>query len=181
MTVVDRLATPLGEVKIERADAGDLSLVVEIINDVLRWLTAIGMAGQWGTGPVPADPDQVPEDWVPRIEAGEQYIVTHEGCPIAAFRVGFTTPVHEWGEVLDAAAYVSLLVVRREVSGQGLGQALLEWCGRWAVQHGKRLLRLSCWADNERLCRYYERAGFRPCGEYDYTEEWRGRLFEKEL
>jgi GNAT superfamily N-acetyltransferase len=181
MMTVDCLATSLGKVKIERANADDLPVVVEVVNDVLRWLTARGLAGQWGTGPVPADPDRVPSSWTRRIAAGEQYIATNEGRAIAAFGFSFTAPAYAWVEATDDAGYVSLLVVRRELSGQGLGRALLDLAGRWTVLHGKQRLRLDCWADNERLCRYYVQAGFTPCGEYHYTEEWRGQLFEKQL
>jgi GNAT superfamily N-acetyltransferase len=171
----------MGQVRIERAEPEDLVAIVEIFNDVLSWLVSIGMSGQWGTGPLPTDPDLLPDEWMQEIMAGEQYLASFEGRPIAALRVSFVAPTHEWGDVADDAGYVSRLVVRRDVSDRSVGLALLDWAGRWAVRHGKRRLRLSCWADNPRLCLYYLEAGFRSRGEYDYNEEWRGRLFEKQL
>jgi ribosomal protein S18 acetylase RimI-like enzyme len=81
----------------------------------------------------------------------------------------------------DDAGYVSGLVVRPAVSGKGIGRRLLDWACRQSEQRGKRFLRLDCWADNPRLCDYYEAAGFRPRGEYYHNECWRGQRFEKPL
>jgi GNAT superfamily N-acetyltransferase len=181
MQVVDTLRTPLGEMAIYRAEAADLLLVAAIFDDVMLWLTAIGMEGQWGSGPLPMDLEQLPQEWKRDIEAGDQYLATLLGRPVAALKLHFDAPVDRWGQVADDAGYVSRLVVRPAVSGQGIGRRLLDWAGRQSKGRGKRFLRLDCWADNPRLCAYYEAAGFQPRGEYDYNESWRGRLFEKPL
>jgi GNAT superfamily N-acetyltransferase len=181
MKGVDAVTTPLGETVIHRAEAADLLLVAALFDDVMLWLTSIGLDGQWGSGPLPMDPEQLPEEWKRGIEAGEQYLAILLGRPVAAFRLHFDAPVERWGKVADDAGYVSGLVVRPAVSGLGIGRLLLDWAGRQSKQQGKRFLRLDCWADNARLCAYYEAAGFQPRGEYHFNDEWRGRLFEKPL
>jgi GNAT superfamily N-acetyltransferase len=181
MKAIDAVTTPLGEMVIHQAEAADLLTVIAILDDVMLWLTAIGMAGQWGTGPLPRDPEQLPEDWKRDIERDEQYLATLLGRSVAALKLHFDTPVERWGAVAEDAAYVSRLIVRPAVSGHGIGRLLLDWAGRQAKQQGKRFLRLDCWASNARLCAYYETAGFAPRGEYEFTEEWHGRLYEKPL
>ena len=180
MKVLDCIWTRLGEVNIERAELDDSVVIVQFFNDAVLWLASIGMVGQWGMGQLSTDPDQFPAGWKQKIEAGEQYIATLRGRPIGALWVYFTPPP-EWSEAADEAGYISVLMVRRDVSGQGIGRALLDWAGLWAARHGRRYLRLACWTDNERLCRYYEEGGFRSCGEHDYSDKWRGRLFQKEI
>lgn len=179
MKAVDTVTTPLGEMTIHRAEAADLLVVATLFDDVMLWLTSIGMDGQWGSGPLPTDPEQLPAEWKRGIEAGEQYLATLLGRPVAALRLHFDAPVERWGAVADDAGYVSALVVRPALSGRGIGRLLLDWAGRQSKQEGKRFLRLDCWADNARLRAYYEAAGFEPRGEYLFNESWRGRLFEK--
>ena len=181
MKVVDTVTTQLGEMVVHRAEVADLLTVAALFDDVMLWLTVIGMEGQWGSGPLPMDPEQLPEEWKHGIDAGEQYLATLLGRPVAAFRLHFDTPVERWGKVADDAGYVSSLVVRPAVSGRGIGRLLLDWAGRQSKQQGRRFLRLDCWADNPRLCAYYEASGFQPRGEYGFNEWWRGRLFERSL
>jgi hypothetical protein len=62
MDAVDAVTTPLGEMVIYRVEAADLHLVAALFDDVMLWLTSIGLDGQWGSGPLPMDPEQWPEE-----------------------------------------------------------------------------------------------------------------------
>ncbi|PSJ37912.1 GNAT family N-acetyltransferase [Allosphingosinicella deserti] len=62
----------------------------------------------------------------------------------------------------DVCGYVALLAVVAEVEGEGVGQALLDAAEAWAKSMGFRRLALDVFASNQRGCRFYEKAGYRP-------------------
>jgi protein-tyrosine phosphatase len=180
MKTVEQITTYWGELKIERAEPADLPAVVEIVNDAWAWLVAIGITRQWGIGAYPTDPDHPDlEGWRLKIARGEQYLATREGIPLSTLCLSFTDAPGPWKDDPDSAGYVSLFATRRAAAGQGVGRALLEWAERCSAAHGKRFMRLGCWAENEKLCAYYEQAGFEPIG--DSGQGWRSRWFEKRL
>ncbi len=76
----------------------------------------------------------------------------------------------------DLAGYVHDLMVSPQYKGSHLGRQLLNWSESYARGRGRLWLRLDCDASNERLCRYYEEAGYRRVGGSDGTA-----LFEKVL
>ena len=61
--------------------------------------------------------------------------------------------------MIISAGYLHFFAVRRAAAG--LGTELLAWVTTAVQEHGRRLLRLDCPADNTPLRTYYERAGFR--------------------
>jgi GNAT superfamily N-acetyltransferase len=180
MRTSETIPTPRGALTIGQAEPGDLPAVVEIVNDAWEWLVAIGVTGQWGVGAYPTDPDHPDlEGWRQKIARGEQYLATREGRALSTLCLSFTDRPRRWMEASDEAGYVSLFATCRAAAGQGVGRALLDWAERFSAAQGKSFLRLGCWAENEKLCAYYEKAGFVPRGEGG--EAWRARWFEKPL
>jgi predicted N-acetyltransferase YhbS len=59
------------------------------------------------------------------------------------------------------AFYIHRLVVARYLKGQDIGSVIVDLVEQRAITSGKSVLRLDCWANNDRLKRYYERIGFR--------------------
>ena len=78
------------------------------------------------------------------------------------------------------ALYLEAFTTKRRHEGRSIGSTLLRWAERYAKAEGAAWLRLDCWAENEGLCAYYQRAGFLPCGQFQLGH-WRGQFFEKAL
>jgi RimJ/RimL family protein N-acetyltransferase len=58
---------------------------------------------------------------------------------------------------------------------------LLQWAARAAAGDDLVAVRLDCWAQNRRLRRYYEQAGFRHVRDVDQSDgsrDWQCSLFE---
>lgn len=102
---------------------------------------------------------------LPGIAAGETWLAEVDGAPVGTVTLQWSDPL--WSDVddPDAAGYVHRLAVRR--SAAGTGRALLDWAAATTLGHGRELLRLDCVAHNAALRAYYERAGFRQCGEVE--------------
>lgn len=66
-----------------------------------------------------------------------------------------------WGAHNQTALYVHRLVASRTSSELKVGEAILQWARRTAIQRGKQCLRLDTWDKNEGMHHYYERQGFR--------------------
>ena len=63
-----------------------------------------------------------------------------------------------WPGAVGEAGYIHRIAVRREA--RGLGVELLQMAERVTASSGRKSLRLDCFAGNDALCGYYERAGF---------------------
>jgi RimJ/RimL family protein N-acetyltransferase len=86
-----------------------------------------------------------------------------------------------WGDDILPALYVHALAVRREPLGRGSRLELLRWAVRAAADEGLTAVRLDCLAENDRLRRYYQQAGFRHIGDVEQGDGarcWRSSLFE---
>jgi ribosomal protein S18 acetylase RimI-like enzyme len=58
------------------------------------------------------------------------------------------------------AYYIHRLATARECMGRGIGSRIVAEVERLGKDAGKQSLRLDCWADNEKLKRYYESLNF---------------------
>jgi Acetyltransferase (GNAT) family len=62
----------------------------------------------------------------------------------------------------EDAVYVSRLIVARNVAGDGIGAALIDWAAARAVRDwNARWIRIDVWTINVALHNYYEKRGFR--------------------
>lgn len=134
-------------VELRRADAGQVDLVLEVLNDAARWLRGIGVQ-QWPTAfSAPAVS--------PAIEDGFTWLAMRDSQPIGTITLDWADSL--WPDDGDAG-YVHRLAVRR--SAAGLGADLLAWAVKQARAKGRLYLRLDCIASNQALRDCYERLGF---------------------
>ena len=153
--------------KVERAGAEELGDVVEVLSEAAAWLRSRGIE-QW--------PSPFRADWVaPSIERGETYLVRENDAVAGTITLRWEDPAF-WGEQPPVAGYVHGIAVRREFAG--LGPELLAWADEQVRAAGRGLLRLDCRTDNAELRRYYERHGFRYCGDAT-VHDFRTSLYER--
>ena len=164
-------------IQVVQAEPSDLNTVLDILQETVQWLASKGL-DQWQW------PDQFPRHRTAQaIERGEVYIARLEGQPIATLALLWADP-NIWGDVTDEAGYVHRLAVRRSFAGHGIGLYLLHWAESMVAAAGKTYLRLDCMVENEALCAYYERAGFKYRGETSGEvrgHPWKAALYEKRL
>ena len=141
--------------------------MVAILEEAAAWQRSIGVE-QW-----PARFDA--GDIARRLRRADGYLAWDDAEAVGTFTLQVGDPV-VWGERPPDALYLHGLAVRR--SHAGLGRELLAFAERTTAESGRRYLRLDCMAANPRLRAYYERAGFRCCGEWR-SGGWAAALYEK--
>jgi ribosomal protein S18 acetylase RimI-like enzyme len=167
-----RMSALPGEIEIVPARLRALNDVLAILEEATAWLHGRGIVGQW--------PATFQRQWVAdQIKRGEVYLALRDLQAIGTLRLQWSDRA-TWGNVPNDAGYVHGLAIRRAVAGQGVGVQMLRWAERAAAAAGRRYLRLDCWAENQELCRYYERAGFTSRGQID-VRGWKCALFELEI
>lgn len=158
---------------IRPAVATDLSKVIDLWEHAASWLNKRGI-DQWQ---YPPREDRIKAN----IEAGECWIVEADDAPVATITVDEHADPDFWtpSEASDPALYVHRMVVRRDVAGQDLGSAMLDWAGGEALQQGKQLLRLDAWRSNNELQRYYSDRGFEHVRTVEAADRSSGALFQR--
>jgi len=158
--------------EISAATQDDLPDVYEILDGAAAWLIEQGIH-QW--------PNPYPREPITRAFAERGlWIGSRAGQTVATMRTARRDP-DIWGDDAAPALYVHALAVRREPPARGSGLELLRWAARTAARDGLVAVRLDCWAGNDRLRRYYLRAGFRHVRDVEERSgprTWRCSLFE---
>ncbi len=139
--------------------AADMSRVIALYDQAVRWLAETGRTRQWGTEPWSRRPE---------MAAGLEHVVRAGGLRVAEAEDGelagalwVTQAPRYVTSATEPELYLEHLVVDRRHAGRGVGRAMLDAAGREAAERGARRLRLDCWAGGDQaLVRYYERAGF---------------------
>lgn len=156
---------------IVQATLGQIDIVAAILEDASQIQRDHGFPG-W---PVPFPRQRLIE----RFTIGAIFLAMRHGNAIGTFSLQPSDPMF-WGEQPDDALYLHGLAIRRSAAGQGVGRAMLDWAERYAAAHGRLYVRLDTLADDPRMCRYYEQAGY-----VDRATTWVGqfhaRLFEKRV
>ena len=150
------IATAVGPVDIALAGPSDLDDVLDVLNETARWLTSRGI-NQWVDGfprrLIAAD-----------ISRSEVYLARRERRAVGTFTLQGSDELF-WPGATGASGYIHRIAVRREA--RGLGVELLNTAERVTAASGRKSLRLDCFAGNDALCGYYERAGFVRRGEIE--------------
>jgi GNAT superfamily N-acetyltransferase len=150
------IATAIGPVDIVLAGPADLDDVLEVLNETARWLTSRGI-NQWVDG--------FPRQLIAAdISRGEVYLARRERRAVGTFTLQWSDELF-WPGATGASGYIHRIAVRREA--RGLGVELLQMAERVTASSGRKSLRLDCFAGNDALCGYYERAGFVRCGDIE--------------
>jgi GNAT superfamily N-acetyltransferase len=164
-------ASPYPHVDVMRASGGDADLVLDILEEAARWLSARGIE-QWSS------PLRLRRRVMEAFEHGDSYLAWDGGRAVGTLSLQ-TTDVPFWGERPPDALYLHRLAVRR--SHPGLGRWLIEWAEEAARAAGKAYVRLDCMAGNPGIRELYERAGYRHRGDVDRVAGWLASLYEKRV
>jgi GNAT superfamily N-acetyltransferase len=157
---------------VRTATRDDLPTVHKILDEAATWLSQRGIH-QWPT-PYPREP--ISRACTDRL----LWVGSRSGRIVATMRTALHDP-DIWGDYPLSALYVQALAVRREPTSRGSGLELLRWAARTAAHNNLLAVRLDCWAENWRLRRYYQQAGFRHVGDVgqsDGSRDWQCSLFE---
>ncbi|WP_169979617.1 N-acetyltransferase [Microbispora sp. H10836] len=174
------------ELTLRRAAPADLQGVLTLLARTAGWLNGLGVR-QWPAGGFPAGRIEplIGEGVMYVLDAGEDADADADAgvrVPAATIAVDGHADPEFWtpGDRPGDALYVHKLAVSRAYSGQGLGEALLDWAALRAAVHGRPYLRLDCAKDNAGLQSYYRRAGFRHVRTVDLPHRASGALFERD-
>ena len=169
----ETIITPAGPLTVRGAQASDLEVIIDILEQAEAWLTSKGI-DQW----TPGVHRQYAQQFAAAIDKGLVFVAERsEGQIVASVVLSWSTD-KLWPMPEVDAGYVSKLTVRRDISGYAVGLALLRWVERKVISVGRKYVRLDCLAGNHRLCKYYEDAGYTPKGEVE-AHGYRLRLYEK--
>ena len=164
--------------RIRPGGARDIPAVMALLDEAGEWLVAQGRTGQWGTQRQSTSPRrrQQAQLWA---TCDGLYLAEIGGEPVGALVVGLPAPFAPPPDEPDL--YVNLLVTSRSHQGKGIGAALLDHAREVARSRGIGLLRLDCYAGEDRkLVRYYESQGFTATVPLTFGQ-WRGQLLEQRL
>ncbi|WP_326692014.1 MULTISPECIES: GNAT family N-acetyltransferase [unclassified Streptomyces] len=163
-----------------QADENDLPELVRLRDAAARWQIERGI-DQWRPGELGRSHFQA------RLDDGEVWVATLglEG-PIAGAWELWWDDLAAWGEQPPTAGYVHRLMTERETAPPGAGRIMLAEAERRISASGRAICRLDCLADNARLRRYYEDAGYAVVGEQpakngDGGKRYGVTLLEKQL
>ena len=162
----------------------DVGAVLALLDGAVEWLVAQGRTGQWGTEPWSTQPALV-ERVTDRARRGELRVAVLEGEVAGALSVSETASDH----VVPAGEpelYVNLLTTGRRFQGLGVGAALLAEARAEARRRGLPLLRVDCYAgDDRKLVAYYRSQGFAELAPFTVRRrdrpDWPGMLLAQRL
>lgn len=107
------------------------------------------------------------------IRLGEQFMCVLDGNVVGAFILN-TNPqgnydYGDWQETLQPGDFLVIhtLAVHPDCYSQGIGKAMVDYCIRYAVEHGFKGIRLDVVPENLPARKLYERMGFVFAGEKD--------------
>ncbi len=163
----------VSDIRIIRAEIGDLDKVLEILEEASRWLSSKGLETQWR--PSPAFRHTIKDN----IERGDVYVVKGLKGTIGTITLQWNDKKF-WGDTRQDAGYIHKLAITRSHAGQHLGLRLLNWAEAKARAQGKSYLRLDCLASNKTIRQYYERVGFTHVRDTP-APGWKASLYEKKL
>ncbi len=85
-----------------------------------------------------------------------------------------------WGKQNKKAKYIHSLVVKEKYNGKGIGTKIINQIAVIAKKDNCNYLRLDADSKNPKLCRYYEKIGFKKVGTKELPLSV-NNLYEKEL
>jgi ribosomal protein S18 acetylase RimI-like enzyme len=146
------LETTCGSFPIDLATRDQALRVLHLRDELAAWMVARGV-DQW-------QPGEMPLSWLELcIASGWVYSVRSEELLVAAVTITWQDPFI-WGDTEELAGYIHMLMVDRAYAGNGIGRSLLGWAESHIGASGRSLARLDCATSNQRLCAYYEQAGY---------------------
>ncbi|MFJ6391411.1 GNAT family N-acetyltransferase [Streptomyces sp. NPDC091972] len=168
------------EITIRDGGADDLPVILGMLDSCVEWLVARGRPGQWGTRPLSASPGTV-ESVARYVAEGSVYIAEADGVPAATLTLTDAPGAHlaHLPPPGEPERYIHWLASDRRFQGHGIGSALLAHAAEQTRRAGVGLLRVDCYAgDDRRLVAYYEANGFAPTQTYTAgaNNDWPGQV-----
>jgi GNAT superfamily N-acetyltransferase len=176
------LADGRATVIIRRAGEEGIVHALALLDRASQWLVERGRPGQWGTGRQSTDPRRLAQSqrWA---DSGGFYLAWIADEAVGALVVG-KAPTHI-PPAGEPELYVNLLVTDRRHAGEGIGAAMIDYACDLARAQGARLLRLDCYAGDDRaLVAYYEKQGFSATETFSVEirdTQWPGQVMELRL
>ncbi|MEU2225449.1 MULTISPECIES: GNAT family N-acetyltransferase [unclassified Streptomyces] len=160
----------------------DLPAMLGMLDSSVEWLVARGRTRQWGTEPLSGRAGTVAA--VTRaMAAGTTYIAEVDGVPAATLTLtdapgSYLSHLPPPGE---PERYIHWLASDRRFRGRGVGAALLAHAAEVTRRAGVGLLRVDCYAGDDRgLVAYYEANGFTPTHTYTHgPDAWPGQVLAR--
>lgn len=162
-------------------DAAD---IIALLDSAIAWLTARGRTGQWGDQPWSSRPAAVrrvhdyTDAYLVRI-AEDADGRTIGSCVLSETPAPYAAPVDE------RELYIRSLVTDRARSGTGVGAALVADAREEAHRRGIGLLRVDCYAGDDRaLVGRYRALGFTETQAFEVEQpggRWPGQVLEIRL
>ena len=164
---------------VRSAVPADMATILAFIDEAAGWLSEKG-TDQWSK----PWPDEEQRDGRVRrgIEDGCTWMVHDNSLTIGTISCRPAGNPNLWSpdENNELAVYVSRLIVCRDYAGQGIGNELFDWAGKWATaQYGARWIRIDVWTTNGMLHDYYQKRGFDFVRKCDYVDYPSAMLFQK--
>jgi hypothetical protein len=154
--VDDRMTNRAPEPDIRRADASELDIAADILEEAASW-SATEALGSWTPGVFTGSDSVGMSRLRSDMATGGLHLVRIAGRVAATFSLLERDTLY-WPLAGDEALYLHRFGVRR--SAAGVGRLAIAWMVREAQRRGREYLRLDCLADNPRIRRYYESCGF---------------------
>ncbi|MET8980696.1 GNAT family N-acetyltransferase [Streptomyces sp. NPDC004539] len=171
------------EIAIREGAPEDIPVILGMLDSCVVWLTAQGRTGQWGVEPPSQNPRTV-ESVTRYMAEGTTYLAEADGVPAATLTLtdapgAYLAHLPSPGE---PERYIHWLASDRRFKGHGIGAALLTHAAEATRAAGVALLRVDCYAGDDRgLVAYYEANGFTPTHPFTVNETWPGQLLERRL
>lgn len=143
------------EVELATAEVGDLGAVLELRDEIARWLEARDIA-MW-QAPIRRE---LVAGW---IDQGALWVCRETGRVVAVVVLLERDPEF-WDDDGTPARYVHLLMVDRSHAGTGLGARVLDCAEKLARAGGAHVLRLDAATEVAPLQRWYEDRGYAAIG-----------------
>lgn len=165
--------------RIYRATAVDVSLLLEIRRESVDWLSTRN-TDQWASD-FPDEETMLVGFAADTMNGHAWLIDDDDAVTVATVTLDAAAQPAIWTpeEATEPARYVHRLTVRRVAAGQGLGSELLDWCGNRAYEEGARWLRLDAWTTNHALHDYYRSQGFEHLRTVERADYPSGALFQR--
>jgi len=168
------------QISIREGGPDDIPVMLGMLDSCVEWLVAQGRTGQWGTEPLSRSPRTV-ESVARYIDEGSVFMAEADGVPAATLTITDAP-----GACLahlpppgEPERYIHWLASDRRFKGHGIGSALLAHAAEATRRAGVALLRVDCYAgDDRKLVAYYEANGFTPTDTYTAgaNNDWPGQV-----
>ncbi|MER6564930.1 GNAT family N-acetyltransferase [Streptomyces sp. NPDC001093] len=172
-------------ITIREGGRDDIPVILAMLDSSVEWLVSQGRTGQWGSKPLSENP-RVAESVAGYMDKGSTYIAEVDGVPAATLTLSdapgdYLSHLPPPGE---PERYIHWLASDRRFKGHGAGAALLAHAAEVTRRAGVSLLRVDCYAGDDRgLVAFYEANGFIPTETYTAGEQndWPGQVLARRV